>query len=824
MANILQVYEQCINNPEILRHGDQYLSEYLKNTPNFILESLKLIFDVNQQQRKYIAILFKNVILLNWQHLQQQIKSDILKVLVDGLQQEQQVPVQEIITIIITEVMRRDPEYQSLIPQFLHLYTLNPHIINTLIHIYQQLDGQNLISYCEIILQNMLSQQSPTSKTYNLVYQVIKMFSHCEQTDIEQLKQCFDSTFIQWMERFSQVLQQQDQLESQIYIMKALNLIFKEMKTYSKQIRKVILPQMTVFLVRLTNSIQYLEEINFLDECYEQEPNQEVLLFYTLQMLMELNNQQLCNTTIYSSLLQILSMPIKNISMDHFIMEDDPTVVQAVLMFFEQQLSNKKTYQNAKQLLLQYLQQQVEMVGQYVIISQFSSDLFNPNQNFAIIESILKQQSTNQNQVFQLQKLIALTNLYLLTKGQVEVFTQLFQLHVQQLKSQLGLVNLFNLGKLCAHASKNSTLDEQSFKCLVDQSNIQFPSIDQDTAHILFDSVLQMFKLCKTLQFPILQNIYHYWTTYPHDSLLGQIFYELLEILVTIDPVSVQQTFSTTNGLIWLKVNTIIAKYQPQLLINFIPQIAQQLLVFNEFTPQGIMLLKTLLQYNSIDQLTLNTVIQILDIQLNIQKEPELEALTEHVHDLLLVVWNKHMNRQITIQLLSKILQKIMHSEIPSTINGLTTILCAIYLQHSNQLLQWFQSNTDSTQQLFSKWLRFASILQQKSLLQLQINVIYQFTQLPYFDQLFYVDPFIDKVIPLKAKMMEFLISNQQQCKTIALDEDDEFQDIDSIETEFENDITECHNLIQPIQISFEHLQHLSKHLSKEQQQFLRKQ
>ncbi|CAD8060295.1 unnamed protein product [Paramecium primaurelia] len=211
MANILQVYEQCINNPEILRHGDQYLSEYLKNTPNFILESLKLIFDVNQQQRKYIAILFKNVILLNWQHLQQQIKSDILKVLVDGLQQEQQVPVQEIITIIITEVMRRDPEYQSLIPQFLHLYTQNPHIINTLIHIYQQLDGQNLISYCEIILQNMLSQQSPTSKTYNLVYQVIKMFSHCEQTDIEQLKQCFDSTFIQWMERFSQHQQPQFQ-------------------------------------------------------------------------------------------------------------------------------------------------------------------------------------------------------------------------------------------------------------------------------------------------------------------------------------------------------------------------------------------------------------------------------------------------------------------------------------------------------------------------------------------------------------------------------------------------------------------------------------
>ena len=67
-------------------------------------------------------------------------------------------------------------------------------------------------------------------------------------------------------------------------------------------------------------------------------------------------------------------------------------------------------------------------------------------------------------------------------------------------------------------------------------------------------------------------------------------------------------------------------------------------------------------------------------MQLNIQKEPELEALTEHVHDLLLVVWNKHMNRQISLQLLSKIVSKIMHTEIPSTINGLTTILSAIYL------------------------------------------------------------------------------------------------------------------------------------------------
>ncbi|CAD8076282.1 unnamed protein product [Paramecium sonneborni] len=824
MANILQVYEQCINNPEILRHGDQFLSEYLKNTPNFILESLKLIFDVSQQQRKYIAILFKNVILLNWQILQQQTKQDIVKILVDGLQQEHQVSVQEIITIIITEVMRRDSEYQQLVPSFLQIYTINPHIINTLIHIYQQLDGQILISYCEIILQNLILQQSPTPKTYHLVYLVIKMFSHCEQSDIELLKQCFDSTFIQWMERFSQVLQQEDQLESQIYIMKALNLIFKEMKTYSKQIRKVILPQMTQFLVRLTNAIQSLEEINFLDECYEQEPTQEVLLFYTLQMLMELNNQKLCNSTIYSSLLQILSMPIKNINMDHFIVEDDPTVVEAVLMFFEQQLSSKKTHQNAKQFLLQYLQQKMEMVGQHVIIAQFSSDLFDPNQYFVIIEQILKQQSINQNQIFQLQKLIALTNLYLLTKGQVEIFIQLFQLHVQQLKSQLGLVNLFNIGKLCAHASKNLTMNDQNFKCLVDQSNIQFPAIDQDTAHILFDSILQMLKLCKTLQFPILQNIYHYWTSYPHDSLLGQIFYELLEILVTIDPISVQQTFSTTNGLIWLKVNTIIAKHQPQLLINFIPQIAQQLLIFNEFTPQGIMLLKSLLQYNTLDQLTLNTVIQILDIQLNNQKEPELEALTEHVHDLLLVIWNKHTNRQITIQLLNKIYSKIMHTEIPSTINGLTTILCAMYLQQQNQFLQWLQSNSENTQLLFSKWLRFASILQQKSLLSLQINAIYLFTQLPFFDQLFYVDPFIDKVIPLKAKMMEFLISNQQQCKTIALDEDEEFQDIDSIETEFENDITECHNLLQPISISFDHLQYLSKHLSKEQQQFLRKQ
>lgn len=42
---------------------------------------------------------------------------------------------------------------------------------------------------------------------------------------------------------------------------------------------------------------------------------------------MELSNQQLCNTSIYNSLLQILSLPIKNLNIDHFIVDEDPTVI-----------------------------------------------------------------------------------------------------------------------------------------------------------------------------------------------------------------------------------------------------------------------------------------------------------------------------------------------------------------------------------------------------------------------------------------------------------------------------------------------------------------
>ncbi|CAD8145096.1 unnamed protein product [Paramecium pentaurelia] len=623
----------------------------------------------------------------------------------------------------------------------------------------------------------MLSLQQPTSNVYHLVYLVIKRIFGCQQTNIEIQQQSLDSTLIQWVDRFSQVFQQQDEQGSQIYIIKALSLICKEMNNQKKYIRKAILPQITSFFEGLTNSIQYLEEIKFLDENFEQVLNQEVQLFYTLQILTETLNQLMCNNIIYSSLLKILSLPIQNINIDHFILQDNPTVIQSVLKFFKQQLSCKQTQQNVKQLLLKYLQQQVEMVGQYIIIAQYSSDLFDQNEYMVIIDNILKKQCNNQNQAFQLQKLVALTNLYILTKGQVDRFRKIFQLNVQLLNSQLNIVNFLNLGKLCAHASKNNTLDEQVFKCIVDQSDIQFPyqsdiqfpSIEQNTAHILFDSILQMLKLCKTLQFPILQNIYQYWTKYPNDSKVAQIFYEVLDILASVDPKSVQQTFSVNDEIIWLKVNSIIAKYQPQLLIKFIPQIANLLLDFHEYTQQGIMLLKKLLQYNTIDQVTMKVVFQILEIQLNTYEEQQLEAYTENVHDLLLVVWNIYMNRQITIQLLNNIISKIMHTQISATVNGLTTILCAIYLQNQNQFLQWLQSNSENTQQLFSRWLCFASILESKSLLQLQINAIYQFTQLPFLDQMHYVDPFVKYVIPLKAKMMEFLIQKQYQCVRILL-------------------------------------------------------
>lgn len=54
---MIEVYDQCISNPQILQHGDKYLTEYLIGYPNFAMLSLEVILDPSHdaQQRKYIG-------------------------------------------------------------------------------------------------------------------------------------------------------------------------------------------------------------------------------------------------------------------------------------------------------------------------------------------------------------------------------------------------------------------------------------------------------------------------------------------------------------------------------------------------------------------------------------------------------------------------------------------------------------------------------------------------------------------------------------------------------------------------------------------------
>lgn len=91
--------------------------------------------------------------------------------------------------------------------------------------------------------------------------------------------------------------------------------------------------------------------------------------------------------------------------------------------------------------------------------------------------------------------------------------------------------------------------------------------------------------------------------------------------------------------------------------------IAQKLLSLQNYEQscQLTMLLKTLLWHSMLDQQSLQIVLAVVETQLKLYSEPEYEAATEHVHDLLLIVWSKYLNRQSNALLLNQIKLKIIH-------------------------------------------------------------------------------------------------------------------------------------------------------------------
>lgn len=164
-----------------------------------------------------------------------------------------------------------------------------------------------------------------------------------------------------------------------------------------------------------------------------------------------------------------------------------------------------------------YLNQSGDCEAKYVLLENFLADLIDASQYFALIDLIVSNRVT-------VRTLSVASTIYTHTQAdsQNAYFTKLFTLNQQQLQGEAGIVCLFNIGKLCSHLAKQSVI-------LNVHLSLVLPKYDEETAHMFFDSILQIIKVFPSNDFNLLPVVFHQWHASPHDTLVCQIMAEIIE-------------------------------------------------------------------------------------------------------------------------------------------------------------------------------------------------------------------------------------------------------------------------------------------------------
>ncbi|KAM3136437.1 hypothetical protein pb186bvf_011395 [Paramecium bursaria] len=797
MVEVLSVYKQLLNSPQLLQNGFEYITKYIIEQANFVQESINLIFSgLIDQERKFIAALLKQPLIQNKSQIinLQQVYFQILR----GICQEKNEQIKQLMISLLVNLgdisLLFNNNILDELPQYLNLLDV---IIQYFISYSDEIN-----KYANQIFLKIQNINDP--KTIQAVYYIIQSFSHLTGCDLKQLQQCFSPTYDYWLQVFILILSQpinNQNLMIQIYTIKSLYTIFISMKSFSKNERQLIIKPLTQFLSNLSQLEIVLDDINFEEDqdFIDSDYRVDTLIYSTIQLFIQLNEQLTGNPQIYQSMIQILRLPQKQSYIDLFIDDNSQGIKRGILQFFEYHLDSKKTKLQVKALLQEIINN--NDIVSLLVLDKFANILVSQNQ--FIDKMTLLVQSQNGLSYH------CAVSIYIQSQGTLEIFNQLMSIFIALLNDpNYEILSIYNIGRLSAHAIKYNTIQNKSLDL-----QIKLTQIDGQYADKIYDMQI----------IPQFKNLYKKWPEYRHDALIITIFNEILIILAQREEYWQQifMQFQNSPDYVWLPVHIILAKKHPELLGSNIIQLCQ--LFQNQNNADNFnyatMLLTLLIKSNPIDQQQLININQVLQIQMDIYQELDLH---DHVHDLLLVVWIKCLNRQVTQELLNLTLLKILRTDIPLVIQGLTTILGLFFLTDPSQFIQNLKVNLEHYKILFSKWLRFSVLVQQptqKFINQCALQQLSLYSELE-FD---YRDAYTSKTQPIKSKILEFIISSsiqnskpiQKVDEEIEENEDDEYDDDGEFEDieqdifnesqevdQFESNLIEFRPLLQQIQVS----------------------
>mmetsp|Transcript_23348 Transcript_23348/g.20263 ORF Transcript_23348/g.20263 Transcript_23348/m.20263 type:complete len:291 (-) Transcript_23348:2700-3572(-) len=267
---VVATFEELITNPEKLKNGYTLLTDLINNVDQFAVTTCQVITtnELDSGFRKNVGYIMKGVLTDLWDHnnvLIQQ-RGDIKEALLNGIVLNvNDLKMIEVISLTIANLMMREgcknwTQYLAELVGWLNTNKEDTTILNAglecLCLIFSKSDNTVSLLVPDLmpIMYDIFTLPELTEglreKTLKLLYLCIDSFSYAEGTDNMLIRQCFDSTYNEWISIFTSALQTSSRSNITIkrLILKILTKIFSELEMYSSKTLNVIIQPIWKFM------------------------------------------------------------------------------------------------------------------------------------------------------------------------------------------------------------------------------------------------------------------------------------------------------------------------------------------------------------------------------------------------------------------------------------------------------------------------------------------------------------------------------------------------------------------------------------------------